>query len=85
MVKIDSVALQDELGSTAKFPRWAIAYKYAARQAATVVRKIEVYVGRTGRLTPVAHLDPVPLAGSTVVPVEPRVRSLVAPSRGSHT
>jgi DNA ligase (NAD+) len=66
VVKIDSFALQEELGSTAKFPRWAIAYKYAARQAATVVRKIEVYVGRTGRLTPVAHLDPVPLAGSTV-------------------
>jgi DNA ligase (NAD+) len=66
VVKLDSFALQQELGTTAKFPRWAIAYKYAARQATTVVRAIEVYVGRTGRLTPVAILDPVPLAGSTV-------------------
>jgi DNA ligase (NAD+) len=66
VVKVDSVALQDELGFTSKFPRWAIAYKYAARQATTVVRDIRVYVGRTGRLTPVAILDPVPLAGSTV-------------------
>jgi len=66
VVKVDSLALQEELGSTAKFPRWAIAYKYAARQASTVVRAIEVYVGRTGRLTPVAILDPVPLAGTTV-------------------
>jgi DNA ligase (NAD+) len=66
VVKLDSFALQEELGSTAKFPRWAIAYKYAARQATTVVRAIEVYVGRTGRLTPVAILDPVPLAGTTV-------------------
>jgi DNA ligase (NAD+) len=66
VVKLDSFGLQDELGSTSKFPRWAIAYKYAARRATTVVRKIDVYVGRTGRLTPVAILDPVPLAGSTV-------------------
>ena len=66
VVKVNSVALQEELGSTSKFPRWAIAYKYAARQATTVVRDIGVYVGRTGRLTPVAILDPVPLAGSTV-------------------
>jgi DNA ligase (NAD+) len=66
VVKVDSFALQQELGSTSKFPRWAIAYKYPARQATTVVRAIEVYVGRTGKFTPVAHLDPVPLAGSTV-------------------
>jgi DNA ligase (NAD+) len=66
VVKVDSLALQQELGFTSKFPRWAIAYKYAARQATTIVRDIAVYVGRTGRLTPVAHLDPVPLAGSTV-------------------
>jgi DNA ligase (NAD+) len=66
VVKVDSFALQDELGYTSKFPRWAIAYKYPARQASTVVRAIEVYVGRTGKFTPVAHLDPVPLAGSTV-------------------
>jgi DNA ligase (NAD+) len=66
VVKVDDFALQQELGSTSKFPRWAIAYKYPARQATTVVRSIEVYVGRTGKFTPVAHLEPVPLAGSTV-------------------
>jgi DNA ligase (NAD+) len=66
VVKLDDFALQRELGFTSKFPRWAIAFKYPARQATTVVRAIEVQVGRTGRLTPVAHLDPVFLAGSTV-------------------
>jgi DNA ligase (NAD+) len=66
VVKVDDFALQQDLGFTSKFPRWAIAYKYPARQAATVVRAIQAYVGRTGKLTPVAHLDPVFLAGSTV-------------------
>ncbi len=66
VVKVDDFALQQELGFTSKFPRWAIAYKYPARQAATVVRAIETQVGRTGKLTPVAHLEPVFLAGSTV-------------------
>jgi DNA ligase (NAD+) len=66
VVKVDSFALQRELGFTARFPRWAIAYKYPARQAATVVRDIRAQVGRTGKLTPVALLDPVQLAGSTV-------------------
>jgi DNA ligase (NAD+) len=66
VVKVDDFALQAELGFTAKFPRWAIAYKYPARQAQTVVRAIDVQVGRTGKLTPVATLDPVFLAGSTV-------------------
>ncbi len=66
VVKVDDFALQRELGFTSKFPRWAIAYKYPARQATTVVQAIEVQVGRTGRLTPVAHLAPVLLAGSTV-------------------
>jgi DNA ligase (NAD+) len=66
VVKVDRFSLQQELGYTSKFPRWAIAYKYPARQATTVVRAIEAYVGRTGKLTPVAHLDPVFLAGSTV-------------------
>jgi DNA ligase (NAD+) len=66
VVKVDDFALQQDLGYTSKFPRWAIAYKYPARQATTVVRSIEAYVGRTGKLTPVAHLDPVFLAGSTV-------------------
>ncbi len=66
VVKVDDFALQQELGFTSKFPRWAIAYKYPARQAATVVRSIDVQVGRTGKLTPVANLEPVFLAGSTV-------------------
>jgi DNA ligase (NAD+) len=66
VVKVDDFALQQELGSTSKFPRWAIAYKYPAVQAATVVEAIEVQVGRTGKLTPVAHLAPVALAGATV-------------------
>ncbi len=66
VVKVDDFALQRELGFTSKFPRWAIAYKYPARQATTTVQAIEVQVGRTGRLTPVAHLAPVLLAGSTV-------------------
>jgi DNA ligase (NAD+) len=66
VVKVDDFALQQELGFTSKFPRWAIAFKYPARQATTGVRSIEVHVGRTGKLTPVAGLDPVLLAGSTV-------------------
>ncbi|HEY7513801.1 MAG TPA: NAD-dependent DNA ligase LigA, partial [Vicinamibacteria bacterium] len=66
VVKVDPFALQEDLGYTSKFPRWAIAYKYPARQATTGVKAIEAYVGRTGKLTPVAHLDPVFLAGSTV-------------------
>ncbi|HOL69928.1 MAG TPA: NAD-dependent DNA ligase LigA [Bryobacteraceae bacterium] len=66
VVKIDSVAQQRQLGWTAKAPRWAIAFKYAARQAETVVEGIEVQVGRTGALTPVARLRPVEVGGVTV-------------------
>ena len=66
VVKVDEFALQQELGATSKFPRWAIAYKYPALQAATRVQAIAVYVGRTGKLTPVAQLEPVFLAGTTV-------------------
>jgi DNA ligase (NAD+) len=66
VIKVDDFALQQELGFTSKFPRWAIAYKYPAMQAATTVEAIEVQVGRTGKLTPVAHLAPVALAGATV-------------------
>jgi DNA ligase (NAD+) len=66
VVKVDDFAIQRELGSTSKFPRWAIAYKYPARQATTTVESIDVQVGRTGKLTPVALLRPVLLAGSTV-------------------
>jgi DNA ligase (NAD+) len=66
VVKVDDVALWEELGSTAKAPRWSVAYKYAAQQATTVVNDIQVYVGRTGTLTPVAHLEPVGIGGVTV-------------------
>lgn len=66
VVKVNSAALQDEFGTTNKAPRWAIAYKYAARQATTRVLSIVVQVGRTGALTPVANLEPVSLAGTTV-------------------
>ena len=66
VVKVNSTALQDEFGATTKAPRWAIAYKYPARQASTQVLDIKVQVGRTGALTPVAYLEPVFLAGTTV-------------------
>ncbi len=64
--KVDSVAQQERLGWTAKAPRWAIAYKFPPRQARTVVEDIRVQVGRTGALTPVAHLRPVDIGGVTV-------------------
>ena len=66
VVKVNSTALQEEFGATTKAPRWAIAYKYPARQATTKLLDIHVQVGRTGALTPVANLDPVLLAGTTV-------------------
>jgi len=66
VAKVDRVEQQTRLGWTSKFPRWAIAFKYAARQAETVVEKIDVQVGRTGALTPVAHLRPVVVSGVTV-------------------
>jgi len=66
VVKVDSIQLQQDMGTTSKFPRWAVAYKFAARQATTQVRNILVQVGRTGAITPVADLEPVELAGSTI-------------------
>ena len=66
VVKVNSVGLQEELGTTAKAPRWAIAYKYPSRRAATRVKGIRVQVGRTGILTPVADLEPVAVGGVTV-------------------
>ena len=66
VVKVDSFLKQQQLGWTSKAPRWAIAYKYAARQATTIVENIGVQVGRTGALTPVAHLKPVAVGGVTV-------------------
>ncbi|MCB1135487.1 MAG: NAD-dependent DNA ligase LigA [Chlamydiia bacterium] len=66
VVKLDDLREQRRLGTTGKNPRWAIAYKFAAEQATTRIITITVQVGRTGVLTPVAELDPVPLAGSTI-------------------
>jgi DNA ligase (NAD+) len=66
VVKVDEIALQQELGFTAKAPRWAIAFKYPARQETTVVRDVVFSVGRTGALTPVAILEPVLVGGVTV-------------------
>ena len=66
VIKVDRTALQDELGFTGKAPRWAIAYKYAARAGITRLEDIRVQVGRTGKLTPVAMLTPVSIGGTTV-------------------
>ena len=66
VVKVDSIALQQQLGATARSPRWAIAYKFQAVQETTLVENIEVQVGRTGVLTPVAHLKPVNVGGVRV-------------------
>jgi DNA ligase (NAD+) len=66
VIKVNEISLQNELGYTAKAPRWAIAYKYPAHQETTVVNEIKVQVGRTGVLTPVAYLEPVQVGGVTV-------------------
>jgi DNA ligase (NAD+) len=66
VIKVDRTALQDELGFTGKAPRWAIAYKYAARAGITKLENVRWQVGRTGKLTPVAELAPVAIGGTTV-------------------
>jgi DNA ligase (NAD+) len=66
VIKVDSYRQQEMLGMTSKFPKWAVAFKFAAEQARTRIREIVVQVGRTGTLTPVAVLDPVEVAGTTV-------------------
>ena len=66
VIKVDDLALRERLGTTAKFPRWAIAFKFPAQQAHTRLLKIEVNVGRTGANTPYAVLEPVFVAGSTI-------------------
>ena len=66
VVKVDSFAQQDELGFTARAPRWAIAFKFPPEEKETVLREIRIQVGRTGVLTPVAEFDPVVVAGSTI-------------------
>lgn len=66
VIKVDDLREQKRLGNTGKSPRWAVAYKFAAEQASTRILGITVQIGRTGTLTPVAELDPVFLAGSTI-------------------
>ena len=66
VVKVDRLAEQQKAGRTSKFPHWAVAFKFPPDQAETILRKISMQVGRTGAITPVAELDPVLLAGSTV-------------------
>ena len=66
VIKVNAIALQDQMGMTTHHPRWAIAFKFKARQATSTLRSVEFQVGRTGAVTPVAKLDPVFLAGVTV-------------------
>jgi DNA ligase (NAD+) len=66
VIKVNSIALQDQMGMTTHHPRWAIAFKFTARQATSTLLDVEFQVGRTGSITPVAKIDPVPLSGVTV-------------------
>jgi DNA ligase (NAD+) len=66
VIKLDNIELRDVLGSTSKFPRWAVAFKFPPEQGTTLLQKIEVNVGRTGAVTPFAVLEPLRLAGTTV-------------------
>ncbi|MBS1567052.1 MAG: NAD-dependent DNA ligase LigA, partial [Bacteroidetes bacterium] len=69
VIKVNDIVLQDRLGMTTHHPRWAIAYKFKARQATSILRGVEFQVGRTGSITPVAKIDPVPIGGVTVASV----------------
>ena len=66
VIKVDNLEYRNELGSTAKYPKWAAAYKYPPEEKETVLKRIEIAVGRTGALTPTAEFDPIQLAGTTV-------------------
>lgn len=66
VIKVNSLDLQEKMGMTTHHPRWAIAFKFQARQATSILRNVEFQVGRTGSITPVAKIDPVPLGGVTV-------------------
>jgi len=69
VIKVDDLALQDKLGMTTHHPRWAIAFKFKARQATSKLKGVEFQVGRTGAVTPVAKIDPVPVGGVTVTSI----------------
>lgn len=69
VVKVNSIALQDRMGMTTHHPRWAIAYKFKARQATSILRKVDFQVGRTGSITPVAKIDPVQIGGATITSI----------------
>ena len=66
VIKVDNISYREELGSTAKYPRWAVAFKYPPEEKETVLKNIEINVGRTGALTPTAEFEPIQLAGTTV-------------------
>jgi DNA ligase (NAD+) len=66
VIKVNDIDLQQEMGLTAKSPRWAISYKFKAEQGSTILQEITYQVGRTGAITPIANLEPVQLAGTTV-------------------
>ncbi|HEX4373353.1 MAG TPA: NAD-dependent DNA ligase LigA, partial [Puia sp.] len=69
VIKVNEIALQEKMGMTTHHPRWAIAFKFKARQATSKLRKVEFQVGRTGSITPVAKIDPVPIGGITVTSI----------------
>lgn len=66
VIKVDDISLREDIGSTSKYPKWAIAYKYPPEEKETVLENIEINVGRTGALTPTAQFSPITLAGTTV-------------------
>ncbi|MBQ7879943.1 MAG: NAD-dependent DNA ligase LigA [Clostridia bacterium] len=66
VIKVDEISVREDMGATDKFPRWAMAYKFEAEEVTTIVKNVVWQVGRTGKLTPLAHLEPVELGGATV-------------------
>ena len=66
VIKVNNVAIRDEIGYTAKFPKWAMAYKFEAQELTSILNSVVWQVGRTGKITPIAQIDPIELAGATV-------------------